>query len=212
MDWLKVKVRSAQPRPGEGNSQVGFRWISHGRSDGNVSVLASFAVTDVQAGWLFAAVDILNLDADRLAHAQTAVIHQPQTGAKARLLDGVEQLLDFGARQDQRQHFRFGHTHLAEHRPAADLEAFNEEGEQRLFGHLHGAGLVVFVLAQKQEVFPHLVFGEGGRVTLKVLGQLTDVAHILLLGRPAVVFKLDELFKLHDRGIVRYYHRGRGCP
>src|SRR5439155_23412806 len=29
MDWLKEKVRSAQPRPGEGNKNLGLRWLRH---------------------------------------------------------------------------------------------------------------------------------------------------------------------------------------
>src|SRR5207253_5112716 len=76
--------------------------------------------------------------------------------------------------------------------------------------HLHGTSAVL-VLAQEQEVLPELVFSEGGRVALEVLGQLTDIRDALFLGRLTEIFKLDVLLKLSDRTIVCYMHRPGGC-
>src|SRR5438094_166460 len=49
--------------------------LNDSRSDGHDSVLASLAVADVEPGWVFTTVDVANLNADGLAHAQTAMIH-----------------------------------------------------------------------------------------------------------------------------------------
>src|SRR6266513_550878 len=54
--------------------------------------------------------------------------------------------------------------------------------EQRVLGGLHGCGLVMFVLAQKQEVLANLVLAEGGRIALEMLGQFADVAEVLFSG------------------------------
>jgi len=103
------------PAPAWGRKQQGrvlmgepplTQLLDHGSSDGHESILASLAIANVQAGWVFTAMDVTNLNADGLAHAQTAVIHQPQAGAKTRLLDRLQHLLDFGARQDNGQDFR----------------------------------------------------------------------------------------------------------
>ena len=40
----------------------------------------------------------------------------------------------------------------------------------------------MLVLTQEQEVLTQLVLGERGRVALKVLGQLADIADVLLFG------------------------------
>src|SRR5439155_22727410 len=85
------------------------------------------------------------------------------------------------------------------------------EGEQRVFGRLHGSGLVVLVLAQEQEVFAELVLGERSRVTLEMLGQLADIADVLLLGGRRVVLEFDKLLELREGGIVDL-HSGRRTP
>ena len=95
-----------------------------------------------------------------------------------------------------------GDAHLPEDRPAGDLEALDIKAQQGVFGHLHGAAGIVFVLAQKDEILPELVLGERGRVALEVLGQLADVTYILLLSGLTIIFKLDELLEFDDRGIV----------
>jgi hypothetical protein len=60
--------------------------------------------------------------------------------------------------------------------------------------------LVMLVLAQKQEVLADLVFRERGRIALEMPGQFADVADVLLFGGGPVIFKLDELLELRDRG------------
>ena len=56
----------------------------------------------------------------------------------------------------------------------------------------------MLMLAQKQEVLPQLVLGEGRRVALEVLRKLADVADVLLFCRLAKVFKLDVLLELGE--------------
>ena len=65
---------------------------------------------------------------------------------------------------------------------AGELEAFAEEAAKGKLGHLHGAGGVVLVLAQEQEVLAELIFGERGRIALEVLGQFAHVADVFLFG------------------------------
>jgi len=136
------------------------------------------------------------LDADGFAHAQTTMIHQSQRGAEARFAHRSEESLHFGAAQNNGQDFRFGDPHFLEHRPVADLDAIQVEGQQRVFGRLHGRGLVVLVPAQEQEVLAHLVLRQRGWVALEVFSQLADIADVLLFrGRP-VVFEFDKLLEL----------------
>jgi L-lysine 2,3-aminomutase len=59
----------------------------------------------------------------------------------------------------------------------------------------------MLVLPQKQEVLPNLVLRERRRVALEMLRQLADVAHVLLFGGRPIIFKLDELLELCNRGI-----------
>ena len=157
----------------------------HRRGQRHVPVLAALAVADVQPRRRFLAVDVAQLNPHRLAHAQAAMIHQPQTGAEPRFGEGGQQRLDFAAGQNDGQDLRFGDAHFLEHRPALDLEAVQVEAAQGKLGGLHGAVRVVFVLPQKQEILAQLVLGERGRVTLEMLGELADVPHVFLFGRPA---------------------------
>jgi len=105
-----------------------------------------------------------------------------------------------------------GDAQLAKDGPASDLEALDIEAEQSVFSHLHGAAGVMLVLAQEQEVLAQLIFGERGRVALKVLGEFANIPHVLFLGRLTVIFKLDELLEFGDRGIVRFMHRPGRVP
>ena len=54
----------------------------------------------------------------------------------------------------------------------------------------------MLVLAQEQEVFAELVLAERSRVTLEMLGELADIADVLLLGGRPVVFEFDKLLEL----------------
>ena len=163
-------------------------------------------------------MDIFDLDADGFPDAQTAVVHETQAGAEARLAHGGQDALDLRAGQHHGQHLRLGDAHFPEDGPAGDLEALDVEAEQRVFGHLHRAAGVVLVLAQEQEILPELILGEGGRVALEMLGQLAHIPDVLFLGRLPVIFKLDELLELRDRGIVNMHRPGRvplsegNCP
>ena len=96
-------------------------------------------------------------------------------------------------------------------RPALDLDALQIEAEQRAFGRLHGRGLVMFVLAQEQEVLADLVLAERGRIALEMLGQFADVANVLLFGGRPIIFKLDQLLELCDRRIG-VFHRWERMP
>ena len=190
----------------------GAQFFDHGGGDRDVALLAALAAADQQAGRLLAPQNVFDPDADGFAHAQAAVVHEAQAGAEARLAHGGQEALDLRARQHDGQHLRLGDAHLPEDGPAGDLEALDEEAQQRVFGHLHGAAGVVLVLAQEQEVLPELVLGEGGRVALEMLGQLADIPDVLFLGRLAVIFKLDELLELGDRRIRSVFHRPGRVP
>src|SRR5439155_5711574 len=73
-------------------------------------------------------------------------------------------------------------------------------------------GLIVLVLAQKQEVLAQLIFGEGGRVALEMFGQFSDIPDILFLSRLTEIFKLDVLLELSDRRIRSVFHRLGSMP
>ena len=60
--------------------------------------------------------------------------------------------------------------------------------EERVFNGLHGRGVVMFVLAQEQEVLADLILGEDRRITLEVFGQFADVADVLLFGGWPIIF------------------------
>ena len=187
----------------------GAQLLDHGGSDRDIALLAAFAVADQQTRRLLASQNVFDLDADGFADAQPAVVHEAQASAEARLAHGGQEAFHFRARQHDGQHLRLGHAHLPEDGPAGDLEALDVEAEQRVFSHLHRAAGVVLVLAQEQEVLPELVFREGGRIALEMLGQLADIPDVLFLGRLAVIFKLDELLEFGDRGIVNMHKPGR---
>jgi hypothetical protein len=162
----------------------------------HLSIFATFAVANMQTRRSFAAANVRDLDGNRFTHAQTTMVHQSEDGAKARFAHRTQQGLDFGASQNDGQHFGFGDAHFLEHSLAGDLDAIQIEGQQRVLGCLHGSGLVVLVLAQEQEVLAQLVFGERGRVALEVLGQLADIADVFLFGGRPVVFEFDKLLEL----------------
>lgn len=65
----------------------------------------------------------------------------------------------------------------------------------------------MLVLAQEQEIGAHLVLGECGRITLKMLGQFADVAHVFFLGGGPIIFEFDKLLEFCDGGVVRNIHR-----
>src|SRR5712671_3635354 len=65
----------------------------------------------------------------------------------------------------------------------------------------------MLVLTQKQEVLPELIFSEGGRVALEMLGKLSDIPDILFLCRLTEIFKLDVFLELSDRRIRSVFHR-----
>ena len=121
-------------------------------------------------------MNVADLDGEGFADAQAAVIHEAQGGAKAGLDDGLEEGLDFSAGQDGGQDLGFGDADFLEHGPTLDLDAVQKEGQEGILGGLHRGGLVVLVLAQKENVLADLVFGEDGRIALEMLGQLTDLA------------------------------------
>ena len=107
---------------------------------------------------------------------------------------------------------RLGDADFVEDSPGGAFEALEEEAAQGELGGLHGGGFVVLVLAQEQEVLANLVFAERGRIALEMLGELADVADVLLFGGGAVIFKLDQLLELRDRGIVGVFHKPGRMP
>ena len=89
-------------------------FVHHGGSDRHVAVLAAFAVADVQARRVVAAVDVTQADGNGLAHAQATVIHQAQAGAEASFGDCAKQRLHFDAGKDDRQDLRLGNAQFVE--------------------------------------------------------------------------------------------------
>jgi hypothetical protein len=67
----------------------------------------------------------------------------------------------------------------------------------------------MFMLAQEQEILAKLVFGQCGGIALEMFGQFADISHILFFGRLAIIFKLDEVLELSDRGVVYMHRPGR---
>jgi hypothetical protein len=190
----------------------GAQFLDHGRGKGNIALFTALAAADQQARGLLASANVFDPNAGSFAHAQAAVVHQAQAGTEARFAHGGQNALDLSTGQDDGQHLGLSNAQLAKDGPASDLEALDKKAEQRIFGHLHGAAGVTFVLAQEQEVLAQLVFGERGRVALKVLSELTDIPDVLFLGRLTVIFKLDVLLEFGDRGIVCFMHKPGRMP
>src|SRR5439155_4446767 len=65
----------------------------------------------------------------------------------------------------------------------------------------------MLVLTQKQEVLPELIFSEGGRVALEMLGKFSDIPDILFLCRLTEIFKLDVSLDLFSSLIRGVYYR-----
>ena len=63
--------------------------------------------------------------------------------------------------------------------------------------------------AQEQEILAKLVLGQRGGIALKMFGQFADISHVLFFSRQAIIFKLDELLELSDRGVVYMHRPGR---
>ncbi|HVT97463.1 MAG TPA: hypothetical protein VHE33_08140, partial [Acidobacteriaceae bacterium] len=68
------------------------------------------------------------------------------------------------------------------------------------------------MLAQEDEVLAELILRQGGRVALKVFGELADVTDVFLFGRLAEIFKLDVLLEFGDRRIISFDHRPGRMP
>src|SRR6266545_1984074 len=64
--------------------------LDHGRGDGHEAILAPFAIANVQARRSLAAANVLDLNADRFAHAQATMVDQSQRGAEARFAHRAE--------------------------------------------------------------------------------------------------------------------------
>ena len=176
----------------------GAQFLDHVRGQGNIALFTALAAADQQARRLFAAANIFDSHAGGFADAQAAMVHEAQAGTEARFAHRRQNALDLRAGQDDGQDLGCGDAQFAKDGPAGDLKALDKEAKQRVFGHFHGFGRVVLVLAQKQEVMAKLVFGQSGRVALEVLRQLADIADVLFLCRLAVIFKLDELLGFSD--------------
>lgn len=136
------------------------------------------------------------------------MIHEREDGAKTRFSNGLEQTLNFGAREHDGQHFRFSDADFPEDGPILDLDALEIKAEQRILGGLHGRGLVMLVLAEEQKILAQLVLCQGRRITLKMFSQFADVTDVFLFGGGPIIFKLDELLEPGDRRVVDF-HPGR---
>src|ERR1035441_10188925 len=70
---------AASPRGGKEQRGIlvrpppGAQLFDHSRGDGDVALLAAFAVAHQQAGWLLTPQNVFDPDADGFPHAQTAV-------------------------------------------------------------------------------------------------------------------------------------------
>src|SRR5208282_1372723 len=190
----KRAVGPAPARRGKQELRVAMRappvaqFGDHRRGGGHVTILAALAVADVQARRGGLAVDVTDFDGHGFTYAQAAVIHQPERGAEARLAQSARKGLHLLAGQHDGQVLRLGDAQLFEHSPTLDLDAVFVEAAQSELGRFHGAVLVMFVLAQEQEVLANLALGERGRVALEMLGQLADVADVLLFGGRPIIF------------------------
>src|ERR1041385_6046826 len=69
--------------------------LHHGRGDRDVTILAAFAIANVQAGRIFVAVDVGDLNGNGFTDAQPTVIHESQTGRETWLTDRSKQSADF---------------------------------------------------------------------------------------------------------------------
>src|SRR5439155_17517054 len=82
--------------------------LHHGRSQRNVTVFAPFAILDVEAGRIFAAMNVFELDAHGFTDSQAALIHQRQTSAESGFAYRSQNKLDFRAGKHNRQDLGVG--------------------------------------------------------------------------------------------------------
>ena len=148
---------------------------------------------------------------DFVTVARSLLIHEPQTGAKTCLRERGKEGLHFDAGQDHREDVRLGNAHLVKNGPGGEFKALAIEAAQSELRRFHGAMLVMFVLAQEQEVLPQLVLGQCGRIALEMLGEFAEIADILLFGGLSIIFEIDVLLELSDRRLGIFHAPGR-CP
>jgi hypothetical protein len=106
-----------------------------------------------------------------------------------------------------------GDAHLAEHRPAGEAMAIDEEGAQGKLGRLHGRAGVVLLLAQEQKAAAELILGERERIAAEVRCEFAHAADVFLPGGRAMVLELDKLLELCDggMGMVGIIRRTTAC-
>jgi hypothetical protein len=140
--------------------------------DGDLAILAALGSDDADDS--ARGVDVAGLEADDLAEAQAAVIHEDEDGEETSLADRAEEAGDFIPAQDIGQLFDAANLDLAPALPLA-AEVVAVEGAQGADGLIDGGVLQLPLLAQGNEEVEDLVLAELRGITLRV--GLVELAH-----------------------------------
>lgn len=106
----------------------------------------------------------------------------------------TEQEADLVFGENDRERLAVLDLNVAEDAPLRrDAEVIVEEDTQSHLGLVHGGRLVVFLLAEEDEVVADLAFGEGARIGLEVLAEHANVGEVGIDRARSVVPKLDKL-------------------
>ena len=139
------------------------------------------------------------------------VINEPQANPEPFLAQSAQRALHLLAREHQRQGHVAADDQFGKDLPVPVAQVFAEEKLQGRLADGQGRAGELLLLAQEQEISPHLILGERGRVALEMIGQAPDATDVFLFGGRFVVFELDELLEFCD-GWVMSIHRRPSMP
>jgi hypothetical protein len=163
----------------------------HGFGNGDISVLAAFTAADVETA--IGAIDVIDLHAKSLGKAQAAGIDEGEGGDEPGFADLTEEQADLLDTEDDRKSGAMADDELAEDAPRGiQAQEIAVEDPEADLGLVHGAGLVVFLLSEEEEVIADLLLGERSGIGPVVLGQEPDVGDVAVDGAGPQILKLDK--------------------
>lgn len=110
------------------------------------------------------------------------------------LSDRAKQELNFALSENDRKLLALFDDDLVKDRPrGSDLEMIAIEGAQGNLGLIHGARLVLLVLAKEDEVVAGLIFRKDFWIRIEVPTNQSNVRNVRVLGALPQITELDEV-------------------
>jgi len=119
-------------------------------------VFVSFASTDMNEHPF--GVDVADLEMEGLLQSESQGIDGPEEALHGRLVDGVDELIDFRSGEDGGELGLFGDAQLAEGGPLSGASVVVEELETGV-GDLEGIAFPLLVVLDEQEVSSEIILG-----------------------------------------------------